>query len=558
MNLPNLLHGYLGLAPGDANAMRATMDSAVAAGFTHARFIASGYWPTDMTTGNGWNANPTAFLAAFDQLVADARARGLRLIPSLLWQFYLFADINNAPVQDLFTPGTATRLMANAYITAIVSRYANDPVILAWELGNELNLLADLDVSTCNVCPGNPSPNACGTLVPSLGTPCQRSTLDNIFSCNSCRGVSTAVEDLGQFAASMATLVHGLDPGKPFSTGHAYPRAAAWHLSRSPCPNCDWTADDVTQYESALLNLHPAGVDIISAHHYAEDGRFGSADTVLVNLLNLTQDIAVRNGRQFYVGEYGEPRAGSVTCGTTESCNGDADKLITRRLVSAMEEAGVAWSALWAWEFLQFCADVPTCYTVRDDDEVVPWLTAHQTARGSCAGQADLTACPAGHCQGGQCVPKVVLAWDFETAGSEAGFLHWTNCANGAGESFGRVNGPPGRQVLELRSGDLLTSGCNFAGAYALSPVVAATGGTLLLHAVGQAPGGAVVRVQFFDATNAQLGDAPVTVAPGTTWRAFGRSFTAPAGTASVQLRLEVVAANAWVGLDELRLDWRP
>jgi hypothetical protein len=61
VNIPDLFLSYLGISPGGVAGARDEMDLTRARGFTHVRFIASGYWPADMTTGNGWPADPIAY-----------------------------------------------------------------------------------------------------------------------------------------------------------------------------------------------------------------------------------------------------------------------------------------------------------------------------------------------------------------------------------------------------------------------------------------------------------------------------------------------------------------
>src|SRR5262249_22466812 len=145
VNMPDLLWDYLGIAPTTADGARKIMDDARAAGITHARFIATVFWPIDLTGPNGWISNPDGYFAAFDALVADAGARGLRLVPSLLWNQYLFPDYAGEKVGQLFVPGTATRTIAESYIRAVVSRYRGHDTILFWEIGNEMDLPAAID-----------------------------------------------------------------------------------------------------------------------------------------------------------------------------------------------------------------------------------------------------------------------------------------------------------------------------------------------------------------------------------------------------------------------------
>src|SRR5262249_45192610 len=155
----------------------------------------------------------------------------------------------------------------------------------------------------CSVC--GAGANGCANLAPSLGTPCARSRQDDYVSCDSCRGAKPGPQqDLSAFTASMAALIHTLDPSHPISSGNSFPRAAAYHLSVTPCPPCDFTADSESEYESVLANLHPAGIDIVSVHHPDIDGaRFGDRDANAVALIERTAQIARRMGKALYVGE---------------------------------------------------------------------------------------------------------------------------------------------------------------------------------------------------------------------------------------------------------------
>lgn len=563
VNMPNLLHEYLGRAPGGPDDARAQLDAARAQGFTHARIIASGYWPTDMSTGKGWLADKAAYFAAFDQLVSDARSRGIRLVPSLLFQIALFPDLAGEPIGKLFTKGSAARALAEQYVTEVVSRYRGGDAVLFWELGNELNLMADLDFSGCDVCAGGPN-NACGSLAPSLGTPCRRTAADSFFSCNACRGVSSAQEDLGEFTASMAALVKSLDPSRPFATGNAYPRPSAWHLAAHPCPACDWTVDSPAEFAQALAQLHPAGVDLVTVHHYpgSDAARFGSLDDHGIALLATAQAAVAAMGKQLYVGEYGEPRAGSTSCGGTEVCGGDPDRGMTRRLLDAMVEQGVAWSALWAFEFFQFCPTVPTCHTVTASEPIAAAIGVHDSAYGSCVGRSDGTACPIGLCQGQVCAPVHAGAWRFDAAGDEGPWLVWTNCSACAPGTLQRVSNARGG-ALRLTSFDLpCTGSCQYPGVYALGPAVAVPSATLA-HALVRTTGrstspAATVRLLAQDGAGNDLGQAsgsqPLGASDGS------RAFLAPLppGTAQVRVRLEVAEPSSTLEVDEVSVDLEP
>ncbi len=556
VDLPDLLWTYLGQAPTDVGGAQAEMSAAVAHGFNHARFVATPYWPSGMTTGNGWIANPTAFWAAFDALVADADARGLHLVPSLLWNYFLFPDVVGAPLGDLFTPGTATRTMAEGYITAVVSRYAASPTLLFWEVGNELNLGADIDVSTCNVCDGGA--NACGSLAPSEGTPCFRTSADDFYSCNACRGVTTAQQDLGAFAQAIGSLIQSLDPAHPVSSGNAYPRQAAYHLSVSPCPACDWTDDTEAQYRTVLANITPSAIAVLSVHHYpgSDLERFGDDDPAGLALLGTTQSIAQALGKTLYVGEYGEPSAATLTCGgASQMCGGDPNLSATESILDGFVQYGVEYSALWAFDFDQFCAGVPTCYTVSDTEtDIVGSMSAHDQAFGACQGRGAGASCPIGACASGACAPEPVAALTLDAASTLTGWTAWTNCTGCTPSTFGDTAG-----AAELETFDLpCTGSCQYAGAYALSPAFPIEPGHALVRVEAQASAsGTDFNVLALDASGNEVASVVTDVSDtgfqvGTAWLPL------PAGTTEIEVRLEDPVASTTLDVRTVQILWQP
>lgn len=409
VNIPDLLWAYLGITTTTTPAgMRGILDDARAAGVTHVRFVATPYWPIDMITGNGWVANPDAYWAAYDAMVRDVRARGLRLVPSILWNHWLFPDVAGEPAGALFTPGTRTRQLAEQYISELVARYRDSDTILMWEIGNELNLFADLDFSQCNVCTGGEAGDGCPNLVPVLGTPCLRTAADEFYSCNSCRGVSSAQQDLGQFVQSIAGLIRGLDGAHAVSSGYAYLRSVAYGLARSPCPACsNLTPDTEAEYRAMLDYLHPSNVSIVSVHNSAipapDFARFGSGDNSGADLLRRTSVAAAALGKQVLVGEISENNPGSVSCGgQTFVCKGDPGKGASRAVLDALVTSNVAYAAIWALEF-RICNQL--CLSVDGGDALMTEAARHNAAYGACAGLVDGAACPIGSCQAGTCAP---------------------------------------------------------------------------------------------------------------------------------------------------------
>jgi hypothetical protein len=560
-NIPYLFLGFLGTAPGGAPAANAALDDAKAAGITHVRFIASGYYPSDMTASPGWVADPTSYWAAFDATVAAAGARGIRLVPSMLWNPYLFPDINGEPMGSLFVKGSKSRTMAEHYVTELVTRYAGSDVILYWELGNELNLSADVDVSNCNVCDGGAS--YCAGIDPPRGTPCQRTAADEFYSCNACRGVSPPQEDLGQLTAEMGALVAGIDSKHPFSSGNGYPRPSAWHLSVSPCPACDWTPDTQAQYQTALLNLHPAGVNVVSVHHYPgpDLARFGSNDATGGALLALTEQVAAGAGKTLYVGEFGQTRSGTVTCNGTISCGGEATAAQTRWVLDDLVTSRVPAAAIWGFDFFQFCAGVPTCESVIPSDPIVGAIAPHNAATTACSGAGDAGgACPIGGCVGGVCTPAPKATFGFDTPSDVTSWTLFTNCTacTPGTDAFVGLDGGAGGYV-RLASNTLPCTGtCQFPGVYALSPKFQLPGPRALLRVDARASAGGVVDVIPYDASNTELSHTTVTIPASAAFASYALWFSVPANAATASLRLELTSERSTLDVDDIAIVSEP
>ncbi|KAF5318796.1 hypothetical protein D9619_010785 [Psilocybe cf. subviscida] len=96
----------------------------------------SGSKPTVNTGSTG--------LGNFDNIVASAKSHGLRLIVALTnnWSDYGGMDVYvkqilNSANHDLFYTDSSVKAAYKSYIKTFVTRYLNEPTIMAWELSNE-------------------------------------------------------------------------------------------------------------------------------------------------------------------------------------------------------------------------------------------------------------------------------------------------------------------------------------------------------------------------------------------------------------------------------------
>ena len=165
--------------PAGAASTRASMARAKALGFDVLRFGASGFWAPDQDLFNNATTRPQ-FLAALDSVFNDAQALGVRLIPSLQWNHWVFADVchESLGADMMRDPASCSYKGVQAFVSTVVARYSGPrspyrDVVYAWELGNELNLFVDIDhTNTTTGC------------APALGTPARRTAADNFTTAS--------------------------------------------------------------------------------------------------------------------------------------------------------------------------------------------------------------------------------------------------------------------------------------------------------------------------------------------------------------------------------------
>lgn len=252
-------------------------------GFRAVRFGAIGFYPKDMDL---WPADE--YWKRMDDLVSTAKGAGLKLIPVLVWNTYLFPDMANETVQDMMTnKDSRSRQFVDLYFYQMVTRYKDEPTILFWDLWSELNLGADLEFMR---------PYGFSDLNPvQLGAARTRLRRDNYTT-----------KQMIPFLRDLAMLVKAHDPNHLISSGHACPRPASQHL-RVKEGRGDWTEDSQAEAETYIRNTHPDPIDIISIHFYSriDNLRFGNRDLRSAAPLRTLKAICDRIGKPVYIGETG-------------------------------------------------------------------------------------------------------------------------------------------------------------------------------------------------------------------------------------------------------------
>jgi hypothetical protein len=264
-------------------------------------------------------------------LIAEAEARGLKLIPSLSHgcpDTGLPCNPANALFNETYrefitNASSRTRLALKAYHQDFVARFKDSPAILFWELGNEMNLFLD-------GCSYDKSPGAFVTTAEGLA-----------------------------WQRDATAYIKAVDAERPVNSGMGTPRSRAKHLMSAPgggaacvsaanphgdcaaaCTNVP--ADSQDEYLD-VLRLYYADQEIVTGHSYGCAPPFGNlsfcddpASTLPIQLLVQT---ATALGKPLYVGEFG-PHSGNWSGADSPG----------RALLVGMASLNVSLSTLWAFE----------------------------------------------------------------------------------------------------------------------------------------------------------------------------------------------------------------
>ncbi len=249
-------------------------------------------------------ATDTRDWTRFDNTLAKAAARGIKVIPTLINQLKDCDGPNGGAGEFKFAPwytsGYQTRVMPGStvpyrdWVAEIVSRYKNDPTILAWQLINEAEVLDPPVAPTAEV--PNPQPTC----------------------------VAAGAQQLYDFAANVSALVKSIDSNHLLSLGT---------IGTGQC------GASFEEYKT----LHAlADIDLCEFHDY------GYASTVLQGdkynglAIRLRQCRAL--GKPLFIGESGiDPRDVSPSTLAARAAVFDAK-------INGELQAGVVGLLAWSWE----------------------------------------------------------------------------------------------------------------------------------------------------------------------------------------------------------------
>mmetsp|Transcript_11824 Transcript_11824/g.30382 ORF Transcript_11824/g.30382 Transcript_11824/m.30382 type:complete len:444 (+) Transcript_11824:226-1557(+) len=320
----------------------AALQSAHSAGVRVFRFFASLFGANQAF----WLKEPATFWAEFDRLVDDIERLGMVAIPSLgtgMWHEVANAahpGLNESANDGIVDFNSTAFKLNQEYFAQVVTRYAGRRGILAWELGNELNLMVNLPPPWCGAAP--------------------------------CFNTSAMV----RYETALVDIIHAKDPGRPISSGHSAPRSSAWHQEHCGAKNADptqcsggyWGLDTQEQWLDMLAQQSDA-VDIVSIHHYAAPSgippcEFSPAGKLVpgatcgwnASAISLFAEAVAKQGKMLYVGEYGG--AGPDFTGPSPA-NQSFDRDVLDIQVADAKAGGVfALSTIWAWACPSHRADM--------------------------------------------------------------------------------------------------------------------------------------------------------------------------------------------------------
>ena len=281
-----------------------------------------------------WRVNPGAYFALFDRMMADLEANNVQIIPVFVWNPTQFPAMANETLDALITdPNSGSYQLLTSYVTEFAERYYDHRMLYFYELTNELNLLADLDMVQS----------------------CRRDFGDSEM-CAHMGNFSS--DQLAAFVRRLADLVRSVDPAHLISSGFSMPRPNAAHARGYPgwLPNGpDQTLDSVSEFAAYIADVH-SGVDVISAHLYNgrnDNERFGVTGHLNPDLLGIVKDVADNIGKPLFVGEFGDMEPDVAE---------DPTGLFTQNMLRKIVELQIPFSAVWVWQFYQFAPFIPSVH----------------------------------------------------------------------------------------------------------------------------------------------------------------------------------------------------
>jgi hypothetical protein len=265
---------------------------------------------------NFWQSDPATYWRRVDDMLNDLDRAHMQIVPTFLWNYAQFPALTGETTSDFFRNSvSASRVLATRYIRDFVTRYRARKTILFYELTNEFNLHAGMDV--------------------------HRRCLDKSHDPARCVSIGNFTEtELNSFAHDMVGLLHQLDPSRQISSGYALPPPWAYHMAIRPewTNSSGYTTDSPEEFATNLTTIH-RDYDIVSVHVYPLDSqvRFGRRPGSQADTIVDAADVAHGLHKKLFLGEFGDTSASPFM----------------RSVKALLDASRVDYAAVWIWEFYQ-------------------------------------------------------------------------------------------------------------------------------------------------------------------------------------------------------------
>jgi hypothetical protein len=311
---------------------RKGLESLRHSGIPFIRFSLTGFWPDDLQVPMG---SPDVFLARFDQFVADARAQGIYLIPSVFWNYASLPDYVGEPLSAWGQHDSRTRQAMRQFVSMLASRYADETMIVGWEFGNEFNSYLDWSGSAKKY-----------KVDVGRGTPATRGDDSEIRSA-----------DLRAALKEFADIVAPSRRGMFVSSGFDMPRNAAARLRKNALG-----LDSPEEFVAVLVDQNVDPVNTISVHLYPYTvDRFKYRGATLNGLVSSLYAAGAQSNKIPFIGEFG-----------VHNTEPALERQVFLQFVQAIAARDGGFAALWVYDFsyqdkyMNVTPDGPRAYQLRE------------------------------------------------------------------------------------------------------------------------------------------------------------------------------------------------
>ena len=332
VNVPHLSTGYLGTwfhwqqIYGTKEKMReaivAAIEDAAAHKVAFIRFFGSPGYPKG--TAELYLKDKDEYWRQMDEVFELCRKHDIKLVPSL-GVLAKWAHDYHEPLNAVLDAESKTHEATYGYVREFVTRYKDDPVVLMWELDNEVFLHADVNMEGRPAKPKGVYPE---------GTTDLREKLSQEDSFH--------FDQLVQLYKDMTAFIKELDPNHLVTSGDSGVREESV-CRRETFPNFKWRDYTIREHLSNLLESQPEPLDVFSLHMYGN-----STSTRKVGKLPHLEFLRARVRAMHaargpvFVGELGQ---------TDPNLPDDPEAKWVRAALDLLDEEGAALIALWVWHF---------------------------------------------------------------------------------------------------------------------------------------------------------------------------------------------------------------